>query len=67
MDNHGKEILQVQAAQKGLTETQEKEGIATVDREKRPIFYFVPPAAMSIKGQRGCTENSPACFAGVPD
>ena len=43
-----------------------KKGIAAVDREKRAIFYFVPLADMSIKGQRGCTAKSPACFAGVP-
>ena len=37
-----------------------------VDREKAPIFYFVPLTDISIRGQRGCTAKTPACFAGVP-
>jgi hypothetical protein len=37
-----------------------------VDRDHCATFYFVPPAAMSINGQRGCTAKSPAGFAGVP-
>lgn len=28
--------------------------------------YFVPLTAMSIKGQRGCTEKMPASLGGVP-
>ncbi len=43
-----------------------KKALAAVDCEKTPIFYFVPLTDISIKGQRGCTAKSPACFAGVP-
>ena len=47
-----------------------KNKAVAVDGKKRPIFYsmryFVPLVDMSIKGQRGCTAKSPACFAGVP-
>jgi hypothetical protein len=43
-----------------------KKASVAVDHEKAPIFYFVPLTDISIKGQRGCTAKSPACFAGVP-
>ena len=66
-NDDGQEMLQGDAAMRGLPETQEREEkrMVAVDCEKGPIFYLLrAPAAIS--GQRGCTAKSPAVFAGVP-
>ena len=62
----GKKCCKRKPRCKGCPKRKEKKALAAVDHEKTPIFYFVPLTDKSIKGQRGCTAKSPACFAGVP-
>ena len=62
----GKKCCKRKPRCKDCPKRKKKKALAAVDREKTPIFYFVPLTDISIKGQRGCTAKSPACFAGVP-
>ena len=62
----GKKCCQRKPRCKDCPKRKGRKAAVAVDGQNRPIFYFVPTDDMSINGQRGCTANSPACFAGVP-